>query len=85
MPPPALLPHRGHVPGFLGGYGPQGGAEAAQMDELFAELLGNDGAFCCFSWGDSDQQYDRLRYAWPAPLAGGWAGPGGLCARLGGA
>jgi len=67
------VPCRGQVPGFLGGWSrdaPSAEAQAAQFDEVFNHLA-VEAKWCCFTWGDADEQFRDLPYALPPPLAGG--------------
>ncbi|KAI3438688.1 hypothetical protein D9Q98_001108 [Chlorella vulgaris] len=70
----AVLHLRGDVPGFFGGYGGSAGSVAAaqEMDRLFLSILGQESFFCCFTWGDADDEYRSLKYEWPVPLEDGW-------------
>jgi hypothetical protein len=40
------------------------------MDRLFLSILGQESFFCCFTWGDADDEYRSLKYEWPVPLQG---------------
>lgn len=71
QPLPRYLHARGRVPGFLGGFDEP--AAAAAFDRVFGkatEDYGKTPFWCCFSWGDADDEYRRLLYAPPPPLAG---------------
>ena len=61
--------------GFLGGFGASPAGETdAEFDQLF-ERLTTEAFWCCFSWGDADDDYRQLPYQRPRPLTGG-VGPG---------
>ncbi|KAL4425654.1 hypothetical protein ABPG75_009670 [Micractinium tetrahymenae] len=67
----AVLELRGQVPGFLGGWDPEQASVATAFDDTFAQIA-QEAKWCCFAWGDADEDYTYFPYKLPPPLAAPW-------------
>ncbi|PSC68599.1 glycosyltransferase family 77 [Micractinium conductrix] len=65
-----VLVLRGQLRGFLGGF--DGPSVSAAFDQTFEAILGNEGYWCCATWGPADLEYRKFFYARPPRLADGW-------------
>lgn len=62
---------RGQLPGLVLDFLQDG--DAAAFDKLFESVLA-EAFWCCFTWGEHDEEYRQLQYAAPPPYAvdGAW-------------
>ena len=68
-----VLELRGELPGLLLSWDEASDAKA--FDALFEAVLG-EAFWCCFTWGDHDEEYRVLFYAAPEPYANNGAAAG---------
>jgi hypothetical protein len=54
------------VPGLIGSFANP--LAAAAFDQMFDRVL-VETFWCCFTWGDEDEEYRTLPYAVPQPFA----------------
>jgi hypothetical protein len=58
--------HRGELPGLVLSW--DKAESAAAFDKLFDQIAA-EAFWCCFTWGEHDQQYRTLPYARPRPYS----------------